>query len=67
MQNPLEAVPEKFRLALYSLYAVAGPVLIYLGSQDITGEAEYALYVGIGTVFGITAASNTRTGPRHAK
>lgn len=56
--NPLAHIPARVRLALYVLYAVAGPVMIYLAAKGITGEAEYALYVGLGIALGLTAASN---------
>lgn len=58
--NPLTSIPANVRLALYVLYALLGPVLIYTASRGWTGEAEYALYVGVGTALGLTAASNTR-------
>jgi len=66
--NPLERIPPGVRLALYVAYAVCGPVLIYTASRGWTGEAEYALYVGVGTAFGLTAAANVAPyDPRHDK
>lgn len=56
--NPLEKIPAKVRLALYLAYALAGPVLIYTAARGWTGNDEYALYVGIGTALGLTAAAN---------
>lgn len=61
--NPLSKIPDGLRLALYALYAVAGPVLIYTASRGWTGESEYALWVGIGSALTLTAASNVSTGP----
>lgn len=60
--NVLERIPSNVRLALYVLYAILGPVLIYTASRGWTGESEYALYVGIGTAFGLTAAANVDAG-----
>ena len=51
-------IPEKVRLVVYLAYAVLGPVLIYTEARGWTGAAEYALYVGVGTAVGLTAASN---------
>lgn len=56
--NPLSKIPARARQALYIVYAVAGPLLVYTASRGWTGDAEYALYVGIGTALGLTAASN---------
>lgn len=56
--NVLERIPPNVRVALYVLYAVLGPVLIYTASKGWTGESEYALWVGVGTAFGLTAAAN---------
>lgn len=56
--NLLQSIPARVRIALYLVYAVAGPVLIYTATRGWTGEAEYALYVGLGTAFGLTAAAN---------
>ena len=58
--NVLERIPARVRLVLYVLYAVAGPVLIYTASRGWTGEAEYALYVGVGSALGLTAAANVK-------
>jgi len=60
--NVLEKIPAKVRLGLYLAYAVVGPVLIYTASKGWTGEAEYALYVGLGAALGLTAAANV--GPK---
>ena len=60
--NPLQAIPASWRFALYVIYGVAGPVLIWTSSRGWTGEAEYALWIGLGSVFGFTAAANV-----HAK
>src|SRR5512139_2538154 len=57
----LEKIPAKVRLALYLLYAVAGPVLVYTAAKGYTGTDEYTLYVGVGTALGLTAAANIRT------
>ena len=62
--NVLERIPARIRIALYVLYAVAGPVLIYTASKGWTGESEYALYVGLGSALGLTAAANVRTRQR---
>ena len=61
--NPLSRIPENVRLAVYALYAILGPVLIYTASRGWTGEGEYQLYVGIGSALTLTAASNVSTGP----
>lgn len=58
MTNPLTLLPALWRTVLYVAYALLGPVLIYTASRGWTGEAEYALYVGVGTAFGLVAASN---------
>jgi hypothetical protein len=57
--NPLSAIPPQIRLALYLVYGLAGPVLIWTAAKGWTGDAEYALYVGLGAALGFTAASNT--------
>jgi hypothetical protein len=62
----LEKIPAKVRLALYLLYAVAGPVLVYTAAKGYTGTDEYTLYVGVGTALGLTAAANIRTRRRLA-
>ena len=59
--NVLEKIPAKVRVALYLVYAVAGPVLVYTAARGWTGENEYTLYVGLGTALGLTAAANVRT------
>lgn len=56
--NPLQQIPDGLRLALYLLYALAGPLLIYTRSRGWTGDAEVTLWVGVGTALGLTAASN---------
>jgi len=59
MSNPLAVIPTKVRLVLYLVWAILGPVLIYTAAKGWTGEAEYALWVGLGTALGLVAASNT--------
>ena len=59
--NPLQAIPASWRFALYVVYGIAGPVLIWTSSRGWTGEAEYALWIGLGSVFGFTAAANVDT------
>lgn len=61
MINPLQLLPTLWRTILYVGYAVFGPVLIYTASKGWTGEAEYALYVGVGTALGLVAAANVST------
>lgn len=61
--NILAAIPPKVRAVLYVLYAVAGPLLVYTSTKGWTGEAEYALWVGLGAVFGLTAAANVGKRP----
>ena len=56
--NILQQVPDKVRVALYLVYALAGPVLIYLIDKRIAGADEMKLYLGVGSVFGLTAAAN---------
>lgn len=61
-ENPgltaLQRIPEPVRLSLYVAYALAGPVLIYLSTKGLVSVDEWALYAGVGTVFGITATGN---------
>ena len=57
-RTALQAIPKGVRLGLYVAYALAGPVLIYLSAKGIVGTDEWALYAGVGTVFGITASGN---------
>lgn len=59
--NPLQKLPDNLRVALYVIYALAGPLLVYTASKGWTGDAEYALWVGVGTAIGLTAASNVNT------
>lgn len=67
MPNPLQSIPANVRTALYVAYAILGPVLIYTAANGWTSEPEYALYVGIGTAFGLTAAANVggKYEPKH--
>ena len=58
-QSTLEAIPKPVRQALYIVYALGGPVLIYLQSRGIVGESELALWAGVGSVLGLTALGNT--------
>lgn len=58
MTNPLSMIPPKVRLAVYALYAVGSVVMTYLSAKGVVGSDEVALYAGIGTVLGVTAASN---------
>lgn len=57
-RTALQAIPKGVRLGLYVTYALAGPVLIYLSAKGVVGADEWALYAGVGTVFGITASGN---------
>ena len=57
-RTALQAIPRGVRLGLYVAYALAGPVLIYLSAKGYVGTDEWALYAGVGTVFGITASGN---------
>lgn len=57
-RTALQAIPKPVRITLYVVYALAGPVLIYLSSKGYVGADEWALYAGVGTVFGITASGN---------
>lgn len=61
MTNPLQVIPDRVRTTLYLVWALLGPVLIYTAAKGWTGEPEYALWVGLGTALGLTAASNVRT------
>ena len=56
--NPLQAIPAKWRLALYIAYAVGSVVVTYLAAKHIIGAEEVALWTGLGAAFGVTAASN---------
>lgn len=58
VHTALEAIPRPVRLALYLIYAIGGVILIYLSSKQIIGPDEMALWAGLGTVFGLTAAGN---------
>ena len=58
VHTALEAIPRPVRLALYLIYAIGGVILIYLSSKQIVGPDEMALWAGLGTVFGLTAAGN---------
>ena len=60
-RTALQAIPKSVRLTLYVLYAVGGVVLIYLEAKGIVGADELALWAGIGSVFGVTAAGNVAT------
>lgn len=57
-RTALQAIPKGVRLGLYVAYALAGPMLIYLSAKGIVGTDEWALYAGLGTVFGVTASGN---------
>ena len=57
-RTALQAIPKGVRLGLYVAYALIGPVLIYLSAKGYVGTDEWALYAGVGTVFGITASGN---------
>lgn len=61
--NPLSKIPAQWRAVLYIAYAVVGPLLVYTSTKGWTGEAEYALWVGLGAVFGLTAAANVGKRP----
>ncbi len=58
MPNPLTLIPRRARLALYLLYALLGPVMLYTKGRGWTGQGEVDLWVGVGTALGITAAAN---------
>ena len=58
--NPTRKIPPKGRIALYLVYGIAGPVLTYTQAKGWTGSDELNLWVGLGAVFGLTAASNVR-------
>lgn len=59
MTNPLALVPPKVRVVLYLIYAIGSVVATYLIAKEVIGLEEAALWAGIGTVLGLTAASNT--------
>ena len=61
--NPLTHIPARARLALYIVYALAGPILVYANARGWTGESEYTLYIGVGTALGLAAASNVGSPP----
>ena len=61
--NPLSQISPKARLALYVIYAISGAVLIYLQTKGLVGIDEYTLFVSIGSIFGLTAASNVSVAP----
>lgn len=56
--NPLQAIPAKWRLALYIIFSVGSVVVTYLAAKHIIGAEEVALWTGLGAAFGLTAASN---------
>lgn len=57
-QTALQMIPRWLRLTLYAAYAVGGPVLIYLQGRGLVGADELALWAGVGSVLGLTAAGN---------
>lgn len=57
-RTALQAIPRPARLGVYLGYAVLGPVLGYLQSKGMVGPDEWVLYVGLGSIFGVTAAGN---------
>lgn len=61
--NPLTAIPAGVRRWLYLAYALAGPLLIWTAAHGWTGDAEYSLWIAVGTALGLTAASNVTTTP----
>lgn len=67
MINPLTLIPAKLRVALYLVYATAGPVLLYTKAQGWTGQNEIDLWVGLGVALGLTAASNITPPPADAE
>lgn len=62
MSNPLTAIPERWRVRLYLAWAVLGPVLLWTQAHGWTGDPENALWMGLGTALGLTAAANVRRG-----
>lgn len=60
--NPLSLIPNKVRMALYLIYAIGVVVLTYTKTRGWTGDAEHALWLGLGAVFGVAAASNVPIG-----
>ena len=56
--NPLTAIPDGARRWLYLAYAVLGPVLLWTKAHGWTGQTEIDLWIGLGSAFGLTAASN---------
>ena len=58
--NPLP-FPPKVRVALYYVYGVGSLVATYLAAKGTVGADEMALWAGLGVLFGLTAAVNTRT------
>lgn len=62
--NPLSLIPEKVRLALYVLYGIGAAILLYTENKGWTGQAEKDLWLGLGAVFGVAAASNVAMGNR---
>jgi hypothetical protein len=63
MTNPLAVIPEGARKILYLVYALAGPLLVWSQSKGWTGDAEYSLWIGLGTAVGLVALSNTPATP----
>lgn len=60
--NPLSLIPNKVRMAMYLVYALGVVVLAYTEAQGWTGEAEKNLWLGIGAVLNVAAASNVPIG-----
>ena len=61
--NPLSLIPNKVRAALYLIYGIGAAVLIYTETKGLTGDAEMTLWLALGAVVNVTAASNVSTGP----
>ena len=56
--NPLTILPAPARRVAYLVYAALGPILSWTQAKGWTGDAEFNLWVGLGTAFGLVAAAN---------
>lgn len=56
--NILAMIPPHVRLGIYVVYGVGSLVVTYLVARGTWGGDELALWTGIGSLLGLTAASN---------
>lgn len=56
-------LPEKVRGYLYVLVLVGGPVMTYLVTQGVLGNAEMVLWTGLTSIVALIARFNLGTSP----